>query len=259
MAPVPCSPVRELFRVPRWVLVIGLPLLAVLVLVGAWAVDALMHRGKVSRNVSVAGETVGGLSDEELAERIDHIAERFSRTPILIRTADGDSEWTAGELGVGVDVDATMEAVRSAGTGGPVAPLTWIGTLGGTEKVEVQLAVDLEMTREALRGTDVLRTQPSEPTITTNGSALEVVAGSSTLRTCPSFQEPGPSSRGCCASSSVSSRSKGSVKRNSPLAQPKPHSLPWSDAKECLTNETPIWVMRSPVNQGPANCCSSHP
>lgn len=167
---------RELFRVPRWVLLLGLPLLSFGALAAIWAVDSYMHRGKVARNVSVAGETVGGLDDDELRSRIGQIAERVSRTPILIETADGSSRWTAGELGVGVDAAATFDAVKTAG-GGPTGPLTWISALNGTSKVEIQLTVDLEQARSALQATDVLRTEPIEPSIDSEGGQLSIVEG----------------------------------------------------------------------------------
>jgi len=172
---VPLPAVRELFRVPRWALLVGVPLLVLGALVGVWAVDNYTHRGRVARNVSVAGETVGGMSDIELMERIDEIAERVSRTPILIETADGSSEWTAGELGIGVDTAATFAAVKD--TGSSSSPLTWFATLNGTSKVEVLLNVDLDQARDVLQATDVLRTEPVEPTIETDGDALTVIPG----------------------------------------------------------------------------------
>ena len=168
--------VRELFRVPRWVLLVGVPLVVAGALATVWGLDAYAHRGKVARNVSVAGETVGGLSDEELHSRIDQIAERVSRTPILIQTVDGSSEWTAGQLGIGVDTASTFEAVKTAGSPA-VGPLTWISTLNGTEKVEVHLTVDLEQARASLQAIDVLRTTPTEPTIEADGASLRVIEG----------------------------------------------------------------------------------
>ncbi len=167
---------RELFRVPRWALLVGLPLLVVAVLVAAWGVDSFMHRGKVARNVSVAGETVGGLDDEALQERIEQIAERVSRTPILIETVDGDSEWDAGDLGVTVDVDATVAAVKAAG-GASAGPLSWIAGFGSSQRVEVKLSVDLERARSVLQATDVLRTAPVEPHIESTGASLRIVEG----------------------------------------------------------------------------------
>ncbi|MDG2113166.1 MAG: hypothetical protein P8N02_11190, partial [Actinomycetota bacterium] len=167
---------RELFQVPRWALLVGLPVLTVGALAAIWATDSLMHRGKVARNVSVAGETVGGLDDAELRSRIDQIAERISRTPILIETADGSSRWSAGELGVGVDTEATFDAVKTAG-GGPAGPLTWISTLNGTSKVEVQLTVDFDQARSALQATDALRTESVEPSIEAVGGALSIIEG----------------------------------------------------------------------------------
>jgi len=154
---------------------VGLPLLALAALMGVWAVDNYMHQGRVARNVSVAGETVGGMEDHELIERIDEIAERVSRTPILIETADGSSEWTAGELGVAVDTAATFDAVKDLGTAS--SPLTWFATLNGTSKVEVSLTVDLDQAREVLQATDVLRTEPVEPTIETDGGSLTIIRG----------------------------------------------------------------------------------
>lgn len=154
----------------------GIPVLLIGVLVGAWAVDAFMHRDKVSRNVSVAGETVGGLSDAELRDRIDRIAERVARTPILIETSDGSNEWTAASLGISVDSEATFDAVKNVGRGA-TGPLTWIGSLSDSQKVQVELQVDFDQTRAELQNTTVLRTEPIEPSVASDGGELVVVPG----------------------------------------------------------------------------------
>ena len=108
---LPSIYVRELLRLPRWTLMLGLPLLVVASLSSAWAIDTAIHRDRVVRNVKIAGETVGGLSDVALRARVEAIANRLMSTRIAIESEIGSGNWTASDLGVSMDVAATYDAV----------------------------------------------------------------------------------------------------------------------------------------------------
>ena len=101
---LPSSYVRELLRLPRWALMLGLPTLLAILVLSVWLVDATIHRDRVVRNVKIAGETVGGLSDIALRARVDAIADRLADTQIVIQSELGDASWVASDLGVSLDV-----------------------------------------------------------------------------------------------------------------------------------------------------------
>ena len=109
---------------PRWLVVALVPGLLLIGLLVAWGADALSHRGEVSRNVTVAGDTVGGLGDEDLRERVEAIAERFARTPVVVETPEEDIEFDTGRLGVTVDVEATIANAKAAGS--MSNPISWM-------------------------------------------------------------------------------------------------------------------------------------
>ena len=66
---------------------------------------------RLPAGVSVAGLSVGG---DELADAEDALAERLANTSVTL--ADGDRRWqvTLSDLGVTVDVEATLAALRAA-------------------------------------------------------------------------------------------------------------------------------------------------
>ena len=169
---------RVLFRLPRWALLVGFPLLIVAALVAVWGIDTAMHGGKIARNNKLGDESVGGLSDEELTQRVEDRAVGLGLTPIMIRTIDGEIQLTASELGVAVDVDATVDAaLRSGREGGLSQPLSWLASFAQDNTVELEFVVDLDQARSRLHSLEALRTAPTAPGVRFDGSVLEVVPG----------------------------------------------------------------------------------
>ncbi|MGY9073114.1 MAG: VanW family protein [Acidimicrobiales bacterium] len=169
---------RVLFRVPRWALLLGLPLLVVGGALAVWGIDTAIHGDRVARNVSLAGETIGGLTDAEVESRVGVLAERLAETPILIRTAAGDTEHLAADLGVELDIDATVAAIREAGRGGGVVqPLKWLGSFSEATNAELRFRVDMDVARDRLQADDVLRTMPTDPSVELRDGVLTVVPG----------------------------------------------------------------------------------
>ena len=131
--PLPSSYVPELFRLPRWALMLGLPIFLAALVVGAWMIDTAAHRDRVVRNVKVAGETVGGLTDVALRARVQAVANRVADTQIVIQTELGDATWVASDLGVSVNVLNTFESVMNTRREGLInRPLNWLSSLVST-------------------------------------------------------------------------------------------------------------------------------
>ena len=127
---LPSSYVPELFRLPRWALMLGLPIFLASLFVGVWVIDTAAHRDRVVRNVKVAGETVGGLTDVALRARVEAIADRVAATQIVIQAALGDATWVASDLGVSLNVLNTFESVMSTRREGLInRPLNWLLSL----------------------------------------------------------------------------------------------------------------------------------
>ena len=84
----------------RLVLGIGIPLLAIVVLLAAWAIDSSKANGKVPRNVQLAGRDVGTFPEDDLAATVADIAEQYAKAPVKVRTDDRTYETTAAKLGL---------------------------------------------------------------------------------------------------------------------------------------------------------------
>jgi len=171
--------VRPLFRVPRWAAVGFVPAAVVVAFVGLWLVDTAANAGEVPRNITVGGDTVGGLGDEDLRERVDQVAARFGRTPIVVETANGTAELTADALGVAVDVDATIASVFDQGSEGSfiTAPFRWLGSFSGTKGADIVVGFDSELAKSTLAGLELLRTPAIEPVLDGSTGALVFVPG----------------------------------------------------------------------------------
>ncbi len=156
---------------PRWLVAALVPGVIVIGLLVAWGADALAHRGEVGRNVTVAGDTVGGLGDEDLRVRVEAIAERFAQTPVLIDTPEDDVELDTGRLGVTVDVDATIANAKAASSMGN--PISWLGSVFGTNGADVVLSWDADAARTGLDDLSTVRTEPTEGRL--DGSSGELV------------------------------------------------------------------------------------
>lgn len=113
--------------------------LAVALLIGGEAVVA--GRSRVAPNVTLAGQPVGRLSRPELVTRVQAIAATFPSTPVIVRSDTGEIRSTAGDLGIGVDVEATVSAAWDANRAS-VPLLGWIWTASRSRNIGVELAAE---------------------------------------------------------------------------------------------------------------------
>jgi vancomycin resistance protein YoaR len=140
----------------------------IVVLFVAWAIDSAMHSGEVMRNVSVAGEPVGGLDETELRAVVTTLAESASQRSVTIETPNGTLETTAASVGLDVDSDTTVDRALDAGRDSNfiAAPFVWFGSLFTGHSTDLAYEVDGAEATAAVAELDVANlTPPTEPAL----------------------------------------------------------------------------------------------
>ena len=175
---LPSTYVRELLRLPRWALMLGLPTLVAVLVLSVWAVYASIHRDRVVRNVKIAGETVGGLSDIALRARVEAIADRLAGTQIVIQSELGDAVWVASDLGVSLDEITTYEAVMNTRRQGLLnRPIDWLSALTSSTAAEIAINIDLPTLERSIYSNTRLQRTAVEPSIRIGTNQIELVPG----------------------------------------------------------------------------------
>ncbi len=153
----------------RWPLLLAaVPILALVLLVGAWAIDTAALSGQVMRNVHVAGRDVGGLGEASLPEVMDEVNSDLASRPVVVTSGDRRYETTAGDIGLTVDTEATAQAALDAGRSDSLLtrPFSWLGSFFGSREVDVQYSVkesQVVAKMLELQGPELLT--PHDPTI----------------------------------------------------------------------------------------------
>jgi vancomycin resistance protein YoaR len=153
----------------------------IVLVASAWAVDAaVLGRDSVLRNVELAGEPVGGLTRAELTTAVEEMAETFPATKVTIDAGDVHLESTAGELGMSLDVERSVDRVWSIGRDEPLPtrPVRWLGSVLSPRQVDAAIALDggvLHQQLAALEGDR--RSDPVEPSVTAEEDGLKLVPG----------------------------------------------------------------------------------
>jgi vancomycin resistance protein YoaR len=165
----------------RWpLLVAAVPVLALVLLLGAWAIDTAALSGQVMRNVQVAGRDVGGLGEASLPDVMDEIDDELAARPVVVTSDDRRYETTAGEIGLTVDTEATAQAALDAGRGDSLLtrPFAWLGSFFGERDVDVQYSVkesQVVAKMLELQGPELLA--PHDPTIQLGEAGWVAVPG----------------------------------------------------------------------------------
>lgn len=166
---------------PRSVLALAaLPVVALALFLGAWAIDTAALSGQVQRNVEVAGRPVGGLGEESLPDVMTDIADEVTARRVTIVSGDKSYETTAGEIGLELDEDATADAALDAGRKDSLLarPIAWAKSFFSPRDVPVRYMVS-EPTVTAhlleLQGADVVKA--TNPTISLNDQGWVRVPG----------------------------------------------------------------------------------
>lgn len=138
------------------------------VLFAGWAIDSAVHSGEVMRNVSISGREAGGLDETELRGVVDGLAAEEAARPVVIETPKGTLETTAGEIGLAMDADATVQRALDTGrdTNVVAAPFVWFGALFTGHSAPLAYTVDDTRTTAAMAGLDAANlTPPTEPSV----------------------------------------------------------------------------------------------
>jgi len=163
-----------------WAAVLA-PVVAILAVVAAWAIDTGASGGQVLRNVSLAGHDVGGIDAADLLEHLEQVEAEMADRPVRIAAGDATYETTAAEIGLAVRRRATAAAVLDEGRAEPlpVRPLAWLAGFASPREVDLRYEVDVERARatvQALQADDLVA--PREPTIESiEGEPFRAVPG----------------------------------------------------------------------------------
>ena len=166
---------------PRWALALAaVPVLALVLLIGAWAIDTAALSGQVRRNVEVAGRPVGGLGEASLPEVMNSIAKEVAARPVRITSGDKAYETTAGEIGLALDEKATSEAALDVGRDDalPLQPFSWLRSFFTPRDVDVEYTVSgptATAKMVELQGADL--TAPRDPSIKLGPQGWALVPG----------------------------------------------------------------------------------
>jgi vancomycin resistance protein YoaR len=166
---------------PRWALALAaVPVLALVLLLVAWAIDTAALSGQVRRNVEVAGRPVGGLGEASLPEVMNGIADEVAARPVRITSDDKVYETTAGDIGLALDEQATSEAALDVGRNDHLfmQPFSWLRSFVTPREVDVRYTVSGPTATAKiveLQGAD--RTAPRDPAITLGEQGWTLVPG----------------------------------------------------------------------------------
>jgi hypothetical protein len=120
----------------------AVPVLVLVALVASAVIDNALHRGRVLRNVSVAGADISGTRDAPLRARLEALVPDVAALPVELRSGDQVVNTTASAAGLRMDVEATAAAARHTGRGGITSPFSWIAGFFSDRTAPLRLAVD---------------------------------------------------------------------------------------------------------------------
>ncbi len=165
-----------------FVTLVLIPAVATLFLSILWVVDAEAHEGQVMRNTTVGGVQVGGMSRSDARAGLEELADQIESTDVVIELPWGVESVTNAELGVSIDVDATLDGLFRAGRDGRVLdrPVDWLGSLLSHREVDLAVVADPQRaaaTLLAIEG-DQHHVEPIEPDFVGTEHGFELVPGS---------------------------------------------------------------------------------
>lgn len=164
---------------PRVLFGLGAPLLVVLVLLLAWAVDSATASNKVPRNVALAGRDIGRLPPDRLTEVIDDVATQYLVTEVEIRTSEATFNVPAGDLGLRLDKDATKRNALKLDDDVSLwrRPFDWLGSFFDERDAPLSFTLDERAMTAALASTagDAAATEPS---LVASSNAITMISGS---------------------------------------------------------------------------------
>ncbi|MGI8759504.1 MAG: VanW family protein [Acidimicrobiales bacterium] len=165
------------------------PVVLVVLLFAAWAIDVQGDDGQVARNVELAGRSIGGLTRSELVPVVAAVADRYTDAAVRLETPAGDVNIASDELGLALDQEATIDSAIGIGGSGSVLvrPFAWLVSLVAPRDAPVVVTVDELKVRSVLAEEDPTdRQAPVEPSVTGTDGQITVVPGEPGLGLVPS-------------------------------------------------------------------------
>lgn len=144
-------------------------------------VDASHLRGRVARNVHVAGIDAGGRAPDALDAVFDAVEDRYRAMSIRVATGDGGFSVSGAELGLTVDrprLRARLLAARR--TGSPTARIgSYLASFVRGTSVHVPVRLSLDAVRASLRAAEgSARREPVDPQLKLSNGVFTVLPGS---------------------------------------------------------------------------------
>jgi len=124
----PCPPPAQLAkRSRRKRMLLGLlVLLPLVVVLGGFGVDRLLHRGQVLRGVTLSGRSLAGLDGPAVDEAVVELERRLNGSNLVVRVRRFEVQLEPAQLAFELDRQATRNLVLSAGRrGGWHVQLWW--------------------------------------------------------------------------------------------------------------------------------------
>ena len=145
----------------------------------AWAAES-GNDDRVARNVTLAGERVGGLSRPQLVGAVNRVASRYAGAAVVVEAPGGGFRTDSPALGLAVDEDATVGATMAVGRGGslPGRIRGWVGSFFRPRAAPVRVTLDEVSVYRVVAARDPgPRIPPREPTIRAVRGRVEPVEG----------------------------------------------------------------------------------
>ena len=160
---------------------VGIPVLVVALIVGAWAIDTRGASGTVPRNVRLAGHDVGRMTEAKVAAIVRDIGKQYASTEVEVSTPQGTYKVPAGRLGLTLDEKATVQNALDIGQHDNVAmrPIEWLGSFLEHRKAALKFDIrrdTLTAGLASLQGPG--RSQPKEPSIVPINNGVGIIPGS---------------------------------------------------------------------------------
>ena len=157
---------------------LAVPLAVAVLATAAWGVDTAAG-GDVVRNVEVAGRPVGEMDEAELRADIEALADDLTSRTVRLVTSQGELQTTASELGLTLDVDATVERVLDAGRGPMVLrPVEWVRSFVSPHDVDPVISADVDAAYNTIIGLEgANRVPPIEPSMALEDGELVAIPG----------------------------------------------------------------------------------
>ena len=108
---------------------------------GVYIADVVVRSGRSVQNVLIDGTDVGGLSEDEIRNEVERLANRFAARDLPLLTPTGTIAATTTQLGFSLDVEANVDAALAAGQTG-ASPIAWASSFFGEHELNAVVTWD---------------------------------------------------------------------------------------------------------------------